>query len=238
MSNPSPQQQFAPPAYPPAPQPQQSSGGGCWLYALIGCLGTLVLAVVLCGVGGWWLSKNAGKMIAAGIRTVIVAGINESQLDAQEKKEVIEQIDRVVNAYNAGKVKPEELEKLLNGLKDSPVLALIQVWGVEKMFLEPSGLTTEEKQAGHRSIERVFRGIVEKKIDHSEFQDAMPDSMRQQVEGGKGQPRTKPTDEEVKEFLANLKKLADDAEIPDEEFKIDVSDELKKDIDKLLEGKE
>jgi hypothetical protein len=167
-----------------------------------------------------------------------VSIVNESELDAQEKTEVIAQIDRVVNAFKAKKITMEELEQLFKEMEDSPVLALIQIYGIEQMYLTPSGLSSDEKQAGKRTIERVFRGIIEKKLTQQDFQDAMPQSMRDRMEGEKADPAAKPSDAEVKEFLANLKKLADDHEIPDEEFKIDISDELKKDIDKVLAGKE
>ena len=42
---------------------------------------------------------------------------------------------------------------------------------------------------------------------------------------------------EIRQMLANLKKLADDAGIPDEGFQVDVGDEVKKVVDKALEGK-
>jgi hypothetical protein len=42
------------------------------------------------------------------------------------------------------------------------------------------------------------------------------------------------TDEEIKTFVAGAKKLADDAMIPDEEFKIDIGDEVKRIVDEGL----
>lgn len=236
MSTAAPQPQFAPPAYPPPPPPR-SSGSGCWLGIALGCLGIVVVSIVLCAGGVWWAKNNAGKLVANIARQAIVAGIEASELDAQEKKEVTAQIDRVVNAYASGKLTNDELQKLMQELEDSPVLMLIQIFGIEKTYLEPSGLTAEEKQAGKRTIQRVFRGIFDKKIEANQMQELMPQSMKDRMQGDKS-GGAKPTDDELKEYLAKLKKLADDAEIPDEDFKIDVSDELKKDIDKVLVGKE
>lgn len=236
MSNPYPQQQFPTQSYPP-PQPQ-SSGSGCWLGLLIGCLGTAVLGIVLCAGGVWYVGKNAGKLVAGAVRKVIVDVVEESQLEAQEKTEVIAQIDRVVNAYSAGKISNEEVQTLLEDLQDNPVFELMQVYGVEQTYLEPSGLTAEEKQAAKRVLARVFRGMNEEKIDRAEFEEAMPESMQPQ-DGDKAvaKPAEKISDDDVKTFISNLKKLADEAEIPDEDFQIDISDELKKDIDKVLAGK-
>ncbi|HZN36769.1 MAG TPA: hypothetical protein VFB80_23225 [Pirellulaceae bacterium] len=239
MSSPYPQS-YPQQSYPPPPQqmPPQSSGSGCWIGALIGCLGAIVLSVVLCGVGAWWVKNNVTNLIATVAREAIVSVIKESELEQQEKTEVIAQIDRVVDAVKSGKLKPEELEKLFNEMQDSPIFVLIQIYGVEKVYLEPSGLSAEEKQAGKRVFERAFRGIHEKKIAHSDFEAAMPESMRHQGDDPEMKRPQQVSDEDVKKLIANLKKLADDAQIPDEAFQIDISDELKKDIDKVLAGKE
>jgi hypothetical protein len=195
--------------------------------------------VLLCVGGVWWVQSNFTKLIATVAREAIVAGINESELAAQEKTEVIAQIDRVVNTFKAGKLNTDEVEKLFEDLQDSPIFVLIQIWGAEKVYLEPSGLSAEEKLAAKRALERVFRGVHEKKITHEQFEGAMPESFHAEAEAE--DPAAKPkkvSDEDVRTFVANLKKLADDAQIPDEPFQIDISDELKKDIDKALAGKE
>ncbi|MGY8771150.1 MAG: hypothetical protein ACKVH8_22280, partial [Pirellulales bacterium] len=42
------------------------------------------------------------------------------------------------------------------------------------------------------------------------------------------------TDEELREFIAECKRIADEKEIPDENFIIDLTAELKKAIDNVL----
>ena len=114
------------------------------------------------------------------------------------------------------------------------IFAIIGAWGLEKMFIEPSGLPAEEKQAGKRTLERVMRGLMEKKISEQAFQQALP----RQAQPGQPPPHNdRLTDQEVRDMLADMKKLADDAGIPDEGFSIDVGDEVKKVVDKALAGK-
>ncbi len=241
--------QFTPYEQKPPPfyqEPQRSSGGGCWLGVLIGCLGVFVVSVLLCAGGVWYMQQNASKWVAGMVREVIVAGVKNSEIPEGEKTEVIAQIDRVVDAFKQGKIKGEDLEPVMKKLEKSPVFLMMQTWGLEKTYLDPSGLSDEEKAAGRRTIERAFRGLVEQKITQRQFTGVVPQPPPGQAdvnfESGKAVVKTsRPggsplTDEEVRKMLADLKKLADDAEIPDEPFTVDIGDEVKKLVDEVLTG--
>ena len=229
-------------------EPPRSSGSGCGWAFLIGCLGMVVVCVLLCAGSVWYLQQNAGKWVAGVVREVIVSSVNASEIPAGEKTEVIAQIDRVIEAYKQGKVKPEDLEPMMKKLETSPAFLMMETWGMEKTYLEPSGLPEEEKEAGRRSIERAFRGLCERKITQQELTGVVP---QRHVDvdvdvnpDGKAVFQKSPTardpltDEEVRKLLADLKKLADDAGIPDEPYEIDIGDEVKKLVDELLAGKQ
>jgi len=243
--------QFAPYEQQPPPfyqEPARSSGSGCGLTLLIGCVGTLVVGVLLCAGGVWYVRQNADKWVAGMVREFIVATINGSEIPAREKTEVIAQIDRVVEAYKKGRIKPEDLDPMMKKLQTSPAFLLIEAWGLEKAYLDPSGLPAEEKAAGRRTIERAFRGLCEQKITPQQFSGVVPQRQFQsqaevQIDNGKTVvkqsrgPGSQLTDEEVRKLLADLKELADDANIPDEPFEIDIGDEVKKLVDDVLAGK-
>jgi hypothetical protein len=234
--------------FPREEYPQQPSGSGCGMGLLIGCVVSLVVCVLLCVGGAWYVRSNFDIWLASGVRQALVMMINESELPAEEKTEVIAQVDRVVDAYKARTINQQQLERLMKELQDSPLFALMMFWGYDAKYVEPSGLDDEEKQQGRRTIERVLRGIYDNKLNEHQVRGAMPDSMLVREhhveidedgrvkEPAMNQPPV--SDEDVRKFLANLKKLADDAEIPDEPFQLDISDELKKTIDKALAEKE
>jgi hypothetical protein len=227
-------QQPGQPSFGPQPYgPPQQSSGGCGWSILLGCGGLMLILVLLCGGGVWWASQNVERLAAMAVRQVIVALVNESELPAEEKTEVIAQVDRVVNAFAAKKISQKELEGIFEELQKSPVFAIIGAWGLDKMFIEPSGLPADEKEAGRRTLERVMRGLMEKKISEQTFQQSMP----RQAQPGQPPRNDRLTDEEVREMLTKMKKLADDAGIPDEGYDVDVGDEVKKIVDKALEGK-
>jgi hypothetical protein len=238
--------QFTPYEQKPPPfyqEPPRSSGSGCGLGILLGCLGVFVVCVILCAGSVWNVQQNAGKWVAGMVREVIVATVNASEIPAGEKAEVIAQIDRVADAYKQGRIRAEDLEPMMQKLEKSPAFLMMQTWGLEQAYIEPSGLSDEEKEQGRRTIERAFRGLVEQKITQDEFRGVVPqqpgqadvkiDNGKTVVKASRGQ-RSPLTDEEVRTMLADLKKLADDAEIPDEPFTIDIGDEVKKLVDEVL----
>ena len=231
-----PYQQQPPPFYQEPPRwgnsPGNSSGSGCWWAAGIGCLGVSVVSVLMCAGTVWYAQQNAGRWVSGIVREVVVRMIDESEIPAQEKQEVIAQVDRVVKAYQAGQIDDKDFERLMQEMQKSPAFLLMMAWGLEKSHVDPSGLSSDEKEAARRTIQRAFRGLCEEKITQDQFARV---ARQHQLEDGT-QARSKMTDEEVRTMLADLKKLADDVEIPDEGFTIDIGDEVKKAVDAALEG--
>jgi hypothetical protein len=250
MSHPYQQTPYQQPAYgnAPFPQPPPKSGSGCGWGLLIGCLGAVVLVIVLCAGIGLYVRNNADKWIAGIVREGIVAVVRESEIPEAEKTEVIAQIDRVVDAYKARKINQQDLEGIFQQLQESPVFVLISVWGIEQAYLAPSGLTAEEKEAGRLVVQRAMRGVVEKKISQEAIGAVVPGTEAEAVaDGADGPlpgdntpsgPERRLTDDEVRQMLSQLKQLADDAQIPEEPYTVDIGDAMKQVVDKALAGKE
>jgi hypothetical protein len=157
----------------PFPQEPSKSGSGCGWGVLIGCLGAVVLMVLLCAGIGIYIRNNVDKWVAGLVREGIVAVVRESEIPEQEKTEVIAQINRVVDAYKARKINQQDLEGIFEQLQESPVFVLISVWGIEQAYLEPSGLSAEEKEAGRLAVQRAMRGVTEKKISEAAISAAI-----------------------------------------------------------------
>jgi hypothetical protein len=64
------------------------------------------------------------------------------------------------------------------------------------------------------------------------------DGMPQEPTLPASDPSGRLSDDEVREMLARLKQLADEAQIPDEPFTVDIGDTMKQVVDKALAGKE
>lgn len=218
---------------PTGPSPNKGCGMGT---CLLGCLGMTLVLVLLSCIGGWWLYQNAGKMIASTVRNAIVPAIEQSELTAEDKREVIAQVDRVIDAYKQGKITIEDMGRVMEELGKSPLLPLAIIYGVEEKYIKPSGLTPEEKTEARLTLQRVARGAFEQKISEQEFEPVL-DAVSYQGPNNQRQLKDRLSDAELKDFLSKAKKLADDKEIPEEDYKVEIGSEIKKAVDAALKGK-
>ncbi|WP_254507199.1 hypothetical protein [Anatilimnocola floriformis] len=225
------------PGFPDQNPPQPASKSGCLWGCLIAGLIGLLLLIVACVGGAYYVTTQAKQLVVSGVRFVVVQGIEQSELTAEDKKQVIAEVDRLVDAYRKGEINEKDAENILNELQESPLIPLFVCFGIEKQYLDKSGLSAEEKADARKQLQRLVRGGMDKKIDQEDLDELLAPL---QQDGPKGEKQIKPTltDEEIKTFIAGAKELADEAEVPDEEFKIDIGDEVKKIVDRgLAKGK-
>lgn len=212
-----------------AEPPRRKGWSGC----LIGCLVVSLIGLVVCGGLAYLAYMRAGVWVSNVARSAVVSGIQQSDLDEDEKQRVIEQVDRVVSKYQSGEITGDDLQRIMRQLGESPLMGLILIYSIEGKYLQPSGLSDEEKLQGKRTLQRVLRGVSEEKIAW----DALEPAIKHVTEPGAGDSRQlkdSVSDEELRQFLAGLKKEADAAEIPDEPYQVQVSDEFRKAIDRGL----
>jgi hypothetical protein len=228
------QSSFAPS---PFEQPPRRSGGNWLLSLLLIGLGFLFLGGVVCVAGVWYVASNLETWVVGLGREAIVAGINDSDLPEEEKKEVITQVDRVVVAYKEGKLTQADLERVLTDLEDSPALKALTLYGIENEFLEGSNLNEQELAQARTTFNRVLRGVYEGKISDETFWNAWPNDEGEPVNLASTNANEDANDDELRLTIAKLKVLADNARVSDEPFKLDIGDEVKKLVDQALAGK-
>ncbi len=235
-----------------ANQPR-SKASRWFLGLLLVGLGFLFFGGIVVVGGVCYVASNLDRWLVGLGREAIVAMINESEIPAEEKTEVITQVDRVVTAYKERKINQADLEKALTELGDAPVMKVLSLYGLDDLFLTGNGLTEDEVAAGRRSFERTLRGVYDGKLTEEELYVVLPldaddrfDTTQNTASENAGENITlvtnsKPqtaTDDDIRESLVKLKLLADNAGIPDEPFHLDIGDEVKKIVDRLLAGKE
>jgi hypothetical protein len=224
---------YGPPGYPDQIPPQPASNNGCLWGCLIAGIVGLILLIVVCVGGVYYVTYQAKALVVSGVRFAVVSGINGSDLTAEDKQQVITEVDRLVDAYKQGKINEKDVENILKEVETSPLIPLFVCYGIEQQYLDKSGLTDDEKTDARKQLQRLVRGGMDQKISQTDI-EALLKPLQQP--GPNGQQQLKPvlTDAEIKAFIAGAKKLADDAEIPDEEFKIDIGDEVKRIVDRGL----
>ena len=219
-----PHETWGPPTEPQEPQ------GRSWLpTCLIGCLVIFVVGLLVCGGALWFLARKAPGMAGDFARQIVAS----SELSEEDKKAVNAQVDRVVDAYEAGEIDTQDVVRIFEELAESPLFGLLIVFATETKYIEPSGLTDEEKSEGHLTLQRVARGVFEKTVDPEQLEAAM-DHISDKKPDGNRRFHDKVSDDALRSFLADCKQVADAAEIPIEPYELNVGEEFKRVIDDAL----
>lgn len=234
-----------------ASQPPKKSNFVRWLIglALVG-FGMVLVAGILCVAGVCYVASNLDRWVVGLGREAIVAAINESELPQQEKGEVIVQIDRVVEAYKERRINQNDLQRIFTDLQDSPAMIALSLSTLPGDYLTDTNLSEQELAQGRQTFQRIVRGVYERKISEEALYAVLPDELGDDAADDHTQPpvadrvrlaSTHPAqhaaDDDLREALAKLKVMADNAGIPDAPFEIDISDEVQKLVDKALAGK-
>jgi hypothetical protein len=189
----------------------------------------MLVLVVGTALAGWYAYRKMPDIA----QSVIVAAVDESDLSAEDKQVVKRQVERLVQAYKQGKVSNERLIQFAERLTKSPLMDLMIAYAARVQYINESGLSDEEKAAADRTLQRLARGVIEKKIATEDL-DAALDHISNELPNGGREFSEEVSDEDLRAFLAECKRLADAAEVPDADYKVDIGTELRKLVDEVL----
>jgi hypothetical protein len=217
-------------AEPPLPpEPRRN-----WIPAcLLGCLVASLVTLVLCAGVAWYVVSNVKTLATKFAREAIVGAVQQSELDDEEKQAIIAQVDRVVEQYQAGHITLEDLGRIMEELAESPLMGAIMIRSIETKYLAPSGLSDEEKAAARLTLGRVLRGVYEERIAPDDLNAAL-DYVTVSTPDGQRELKSVVSDEDLRGLLAECKRLADEAEVPDEPYEVRISEEFRRAIDRAL----
>jgi hypothetical protein len=212
-----------------------TEGKSRWQSCLTGCLVVFVILLVIAILIGVWIARNARDWAATGVTEVVRQAMVDSQLPAQEQKEIMIQVERVTTAFREKKISLEQVGELMEKLAQSPLMSLVGATMIEQHYFAKSGLSDEEKATGRQTLQRFIRGSIDKKINQAGIDAAMAHvADRRGGQDGDWEIRETLSDDELRAFLAEAKKQADAAAIPDQPADIDPSEEIKKIVDEAL----
>ena len=208
---------------------EKSSGGGC----LKGCLIAGAICLVLFVVLGIWVYSNLRNWAADFGSFVVNSAIDQTELPAQEKEEIKVQVARVTDAVREGSLSDQQLETIMKGLIDSPLMSVIMVMGLEKKYFDKSGLEEAEKEEGRVALRRLMRGTINGDIEETDFDEPLSKIADRQPDDT-WKLRDSVTDEQLRELFQLAKQKADEAGVPEEVEEVDPSDEMRRIIDDAL----
>ncbi len=217
----------------PDPPPAAVPPRGCLRGCLGGCLIGVVISICVCVGITFWVVRNFVPLAADTVRAALVSGVNQSQLDAAEKLAVIAEIDRVVEQFKDGQIDSVGLRRIFEELSQSPLMGTLILVGIEKKYLDQSGLNGDERAAARQTLQRLLRGIYQHQIDLRDLRPALAPICTTDP-NGEEKLKERITDEELRTFLDACRATVDQAGVPDEPFTIKLSDEFRKAIDRAL----
>ncbi len=218
-----------------AESPPPVEAKNIWVPAcLVGCLLMCVVGGLLCAGTVWYVYSNAKRIASNLARDAIVGTVEQSDLDQEEKQAIIAQVDRVVDQYQAGEISTEDLGRIMEELAESPLMGAILIRSVELKYIEPSGLGESEKEDARLTLQRVLRGLYEKQLTTDDLEPAM-DHVSYRDSQGNRQLKNRISDDELRDFLTACQEQADAAEIPDEPYEVQISQEIQRAIDRALQ---
>ncbi len=204
-----------------------------WKSCLTGCLIVFVILVVIAILIGFWIARNWRDWAATAATEGIKQMISGSQLPAQEQQEIMVEVDRVAKGFREKTISAEQLGKLAQSFVESPLMSVIGASMIEKEYFAKSGLSAEEKTAGSQTLQRFIRGSIDEKINKAGIDAAMV-YVADRDPQGQWKLHQNISDADMRAFLAEAKKQADAAGIPEQPAEIDPSEEIKKIVDEAL----
>ncbi len=211
--------------------------------ALAGCLIVLGVLVVLAIVGVVIVAMNWKGWAAGLTKSLADQAIQASDLPESEKVEVMAEITALADGFKTGDISFEEFKRIGEDIANGPLIPAAVVGGFESMYLEPSGLSDEEKAGGGLAMSRVAQAVSDDKIEADALK-AIFNPIQTASTTGSGVHINHPkftlhlkepkacTDEELRQVIANAKAAADDAGVPNERMTFDVSDEIRAAIER------
>lgn len=221
--------------YPPPNPPEQRKSG--WTGCLIGCGIVFLVMLVVCVGSGVWIARNGKRILTDFTSDALVQTIQQVEgLEPQDKEIMIAEVRRVANAYKSGQITLEKMGKIMESLAESPLIVIGIVAAADKKYIQPSTLSDEEKAAARLAAQRVARGTFEKKIRQEQLEPVL-DILS--TKGPNDQRQFKPqlTDEELREFTRQATQLADGAQVSNEPFQLNIGEEFKRAVDRVLDPK-
>jgi hypothetical protein len=204
-----------------------------WTSCLIGCLVVLGVLMVFAIILAVWIGRNWREWTSDFASQAVNQTVDQSDLPAQEKVEVKEELARVVEAFRRKQITMEQVGRIMEKVMQSPLMPMMAVAVVDKQYLDKSGLSDDEKTEGRLALKRFARGAVDKKIPQAGI-DAVMTHVADRGGNGEWQLRQQVSDADLRAALAEAKAQADTANIPEQPEDFDVSDEFKKIIDDAL----
>lgn len=206
---------------------------------VVGCLAVLGVVVVLAIIAAVILGPRLPGMLRGATGEAFRAGgtatINEIDLPAEEKPQMIGHVDRVAEGLKDGSITFEQFAKLGEDLFEDDIFWVGTVYAIDTGYVQASGLPDEEKAEGQKQLRRFAQGIHEGTIARTELNNVAAPIGSNDGDGTfRLNEKAGVTDDQLRQVIANAERVADANSVPSDPAHIDLSDEFGRVIDESL----
>lgn len=205
--------------------PTEGSNQGC-IWALAGCgVLVLVLAGVIAGLTWWGMAKGKIMLVETFVE-VVAQSLNETELPEEQKDKLIARIRNLGDDFISGDLTLEDMEQIGRRMADSrAIIAGGILYFIETEILDKAEIDDETRIAAKRAVQRLARGVVEEKIDVEQL-EAIVSEFTEERPDGKKVLKSDFSKENVDKLIESASDLADEAEVPDEAYEVDLATEV------------
>jgi hypothetical protein len=197
--------------------------GGALKVVGIGC-GVLVAIAI---IGGVVVALNARKMMAAGLRAGMIALVDQTPVSEDQKAQLRARVEQLTVDFREKRVTFEQLGMTMQNLAEGPLLSVGFMMGAERKYVIDAGLPEDETAAARRAFARVYRGLDGGELGASDVNDLLdPYTTRPDPNNPERREFRDITAEERAALIESLTAKADEFDIPDEDFEIQLIDIL------------
>ena len=192
----------------------------------------LIILAIIAAIGialGIWAAMSWRSWTATGMQNAAATMVQQSGLDPQQQQAVMQRVQTLATDFKAGKLSIEQMQGIAEQVARGPLLPAGVAWGLQERYVAVSLLNDQEKAEARMHLQRIARGVIEKKIPLEAFNEIVAPISTKQPNGSM-KPKDQLTLDELKALVARAKAKADGASIPLEPFTIDIASELDKAI--------
>lgn len=220
--------------YQDGPRPKKKSGVGK-VFLILAIVFAVILGICcLSGVIFYYQGKDA---MADAVSENISMEIDRSQLPPEQKTKIKVQVTRVQEGFKSGEISLGQVSEIFKGLAEGPMFPLAVIWEAFQKHIPSSHLDLSDST---RIYQRFARGAVEKSIPMLKVREVVKLVTNEQKNSGNRRNnnqqviKKKMSEAEIDLFIETMTKAVEDADVPDEDYEVDIAKELKETVDKAL----
>ncbi|MEZ6163326.1 MAG: hypothetical protein R3B67_02710 [Phycisphaerales bacterium] len=209
---------------------------------LVGCTAVLAVVIVLGIIATVFVVRSYRGWVATGIEKGVDATLVELEIDDSEQEQIKGHVATLLEKYKTKQIDNVQFFGVFEKLVDSPLVAAAMVGVIDKLYIDDSGLSEDEKTHAAVQLRRYAMGLSQKDISANTLESVLasvstdtPDDndIRMQYQAGPGgtteyalRSQDEVSDDDLRELIAQAMAEADAAGIQANPAEIDLSDTI------------